>query len=119
SHVAIRLHGKDYINIDKDDRLGYVRAKVEIGEYTFIGAGACVLPGVTIGKGSLISAGAVVSKSVPPYSIVAGNPAKVIGSTINMDSKYFSDPLVRKSYFDPGVLVRDSLNNPTNERGLS
>lgn len=44
----------------------------------WIGAGAIILKGVTIGEGAVISAGAVVTKDVPPYSIVAGVPAKVV-----------------------------------------
>lgn len=44
-----------------------------------IGSNATILCGVTIGKGALIGAGAVVTKDVAPYSIVAGNPARVIG----------------------------------------
>lgn len=44
-----------------------------------IGANATILCGVTIGENSIVGAGAVVTKDVPPNSIVAGNPAKVIG----------------------------------------
>ncbi|ENU82026.1 acyltransferase [Acinetobacter sp. ANC 3789] len=44
-----------------------------------IGANATILPGLRIGQYSLVGAGAVVTKDVPPFSIVAGNPAKVIG----------------------------------------
>jgi len=44
-----------------------------------IGAGAIILPGVTIGEYAIIAAGSVVTKDVPPYAIVAGNPAKIIG----------------------------------------
>lgn len=46
-----------------------------------IGANATILPGITIGHYSLIGAGAVVTKDVPPYAIVVGNPAQVIGHT--------------------------------------
>lgn len=46
-----------------------------------IGANATILPGITIGHYSLIGAGAVVTKDVPPYAIVAGNPAQIIGHT--------------------------------------
>lgn len=44
----------------------------------WIGTGSIILPGVTIGKGSIVGAGSVVTKNVPAYSVVAGNPAKVI-----------------------------------------
>ena len=48
----------------------------------FIGARSMILPGVTVGRGSIVAAGAIVTKDVPPASIVAGNPAKVIRSDI-------------------------------------
>lgn len=44
----------------------------------WVGTGAIILGGVTVGEGSIVGAGAVVTKSVPPFSIVAGNPAKVV-----------------------------------------
>lgn len=53
--------------------------KVTIEDYVFIGPRAIVLPGVTIGKGAAVAAGAVVTKDVAPRSIVAGIPAKEIG----------------------------------------
>lgn len=53
-------------------------APVRIGSNVWIGQCAMILKGVTIGEGSIIAAGAVVTKDVPPYSIAAGNPAKVV-----------------------------------------
>lgn len=50
----------------------------EIGHDVWIGHGAIVLPGRHVGVGSAVGAGSVVTKNVPPYSIVAGNPAKLI-----------------------------------------
>ena len=44
----------------------------------WIGFDSCVLPGVTIGKGSIVGARSVVAENVPPYTVVAGNPARVI-----------------------------------------
>ncbi len=51
---------------------------VVIGDNVWLGESVCVLPGVTIGEGSIVGALSVVSKNIPPFSIVAGNPAKVI-----------------------------------------
>ncbi|NEQ99185.1 MAG: acyltransferase [Cyanothece sp. SIO2G6] len=53
---------------------------VLIGDYVFIGTRALILPGVSLGVGSAVAAGAVVTKDVPPYSIVAGIPAKFVKS---------------------------------------
>lgn len=55
---------------------------VIIEDDVWIGARCIILPGVKIGKGSTIGAGSVVSKEVPPYSVVAGNPARVVKSLI-------------------------------------
>lgn len=51
-----------------------------IGDYCWIGIGAIILKGVTIGEGSIIAAGSVVTKNVNPYEIVGGCPATVIGT---------------------------------------
>lgn len=52
---------------------------VVIGDQVWIGYRAIVLPGLVIGDGAVIGAGAVVTKNVEPYTIVAGNPARVVG----------------------------------------
>jgi len=49
-----------------------------VGEGTLLGAGCMVLPEITIGKWATIGAGAVVTKDVPDYAVVYGNPAKII-----------------------------------------
>ena len=56
-----------------------VTAPVTIGDYVFIGPRAIILPGVTIGWGAVVAAGAVVTKDVPDSTIVAGVPAESIG----------------------------------------
>ncbi|WP_280140977.1 acyltransferase [Methylobacterium phyllostachyos] len=65
---------------------------VAIMDHAWIGARAIILPGVTIGEGAVVGAGAVVSRDVAPYTIVAGNPAVVVG-------KRSRDIAYRSSYF--------------------
>jgi acetyltransferase-like isoleucine patch superfamily enzyme len=57
---------------------GVHRAPVKIEDKVWIGFNAIVLKGVTIGEGAIVGAGAVVTRNVPPYTIVAGNPAHPI-----------------------------------------
>ena len=60
------------------DEQGVSTNPVTIGDDIWIGANAVILPGVTIGNHSVVAAGAVVTKDVPPYTLVAGVPAKII-----------------------------------------
>ncbi len=62
---------------------------VVVQDHAWIGARAIIMPGVTIGEGAVIGAGAVVTRDVPAYSIAAGNPAKVIKAR-NRDIRYRS-----------------------------
>ena len=70
--AAILTH--DYVNkLNRD---------VRIGDNCFIGAHSIILPGVTIGDGCIVAAAAVVARDVPPGSLVAGNPARVVEHNI-------------------------------------
>lgn len=69
------LNGAMILSHDVCRRL---KADTHIGNNCVIGVRSIVLPGVSIGDSSIVAAGAVVSKDVPPNTIVAGNPAKVI-----------------------------------------
>lgn len=57
---------------------GHEKAPVNIGDDVWIGSNCTILPGVTIGEGAIIAAGAVVTRDVEPYAVVAGVPAKRI-----------------------------------------
>ena len=74
SEVMI-YNGEHDIN---DESFRAVNAPVIIEDYVFIGPRAIILPGVTIKKGAVVAAGAVVTKDVPEYTVVGGVPAKPI-----------------------------------------
>src|SRR6201996_3876576 len=71
--------------------------RVHIGHDVWIGHGAIVLPGRNIGTGAVIAAGAIVTKDVPPYSIVAGNPARPIKRRF---PEAIADRLARLAWWD-------------------
>lgn len=55
-----------------------IHSKVDIGEFTWVGAGATLLPGVSIGRHAIVGAGALVTRDVPSYALAVGVPARVI-----------------------------------------
>jgi maltose O-acetyltransferase len=73
--ASILTLGHDPQSSDFADRGG----DVVIGNRVWIGYRAIILPGITIGEGAVVGAGAVVTKDVEPFSIMAGNPARKIG----------------------------------------
>lgn len=77
--VQIHTHGGGRvarIHIPEFDVFG----KVTICDNAYIGAGSQIMPGVTVGKGALVAAGSIVTKSVPDGMVVGGNPAKILCS---------------------------------------
>ena len=63
-------------------RIGYTAvARVAIGRRVYIGMGATILPGVTVGDDAIVGAASVVHEDVEPGAVVAGNPARVVGTT--------------------------------------
>ena len=88
SRVYITDHDHDYLNPFEppisNGRL--IVDPVRIEDYVWLGEGAMVLKGVTIGERSIIGAGSVVTRSIPPFSIAVGSPAKVI-RRYNQDAK--------------------------------
>jgi carbonic anhydrase/acetyltransferase-like protein (isoleucine patch superfamily) len=79
--------------------LGYKRGKVDVGAYTFIGPHSVIMPDTEIGKGSVVAAFSFVKGEFPDFSIIAGNPAKVVGDTRKMDAPFLeAHPELRPTY---------------------
>ncbi len=97
SHDAIRLYGKAYMDVV--EKVAYHTAPVHIGAYTFIGAHATISPGTVLGKGCIVSAYSLVSGTFPDFSIISGNPAKVVGSVQEKDRRLLARyPQLQASY---------------------
>lgn len=76
-------------------------APVHIGRCCWIGAGALIMPGVTIGDGSVIGAGSVVTKDIPAGVVAVGNPCRVMREINDHDRKYyFKDMRIDKDILD-------------------
>ena len=76
-------HGVDYRNTPEDSSRNknwsiVPMAPIKVKDKAWIGFGATILKGITIGEGAIIGAMSVVTKDVPPYTLVAGNPARAI-----------------------------------------
>lgn len=63
--------------------------RTHVKEYAAIGAGAVICPGVTIGRKALVGAGSVVTKDVPDYAVVVGNPARILRHVKGEDPEQF------------------------------
>lgn len=97
SHISIRLYGDEYSNFQ--DLKGYIKGPVTIGKYSYIGPHSVIMPNTKIGKGSIIAAYSYVKGDFPDFSIIAGNPAKVVGSTKQLDESYLNKyPELRTFY---------------------
>ena len=77
----------------QDASWGLLRKPILIGEYAWVAQGAIIMPGVSIGEGAVVGAGSVVTKDVPAYEIVAGNPARSTGKTRTRQLTY--DPVAK------------------------
>lgn len=99
SHNSIRLYGKEYNSIP--NMIGYETGEIHIGKYTFVGPHSVIMPGSTIGKGSIVAAGSFVKGSFPAYSIIAGNPAVLVGDTREKDAVWLEKhPELKEFYND-------------------
>jgi len=77
SHVAISSLTHDHSR-QSMRHAPVVQKKIVIEDDVWIGSGAVILPGITLGQGAVVGAGAVVTKDVPPWAIVVGNPARLL-----------------------------------------
>lgn len=81
-HITDHSHGYEDINTPISNQPLVSKGTVIIEDDCWLGFGCEILSGGHIGKHSIVAAKAVVTKDIPPYSIVAGNPARIIKNTI-------------------------------------
>ncbi|MFN7224041.1 MAG: acyltransferase [Paracoccaceae bacterium] len=77
-HVGAQSYIAFEAKILSHDMTRNLRTHTRIGQNCFIGGRSLILPGVTVGDSCIVGAGSVVTRSVPPNSIVAGNPARIL-----------------------------------------
>lgn len=87
SHNSLRIYGEAYQNYS--DHIGYVKGSIEIGDYTFIGPFSLIMPDSKIGSNCIVSAYSFVKGVFPDNSIIRGIPAKVVGSTLDIDQSFY------------------------------
>jgi acetyltransferase-like isoleucine patch superfamily enzyme len=97
SHQSIRLYGSNYSKVS--DHIGYERGPIEIGEFTFVGPFSVIMPSTKIGKGCVVAAHSYVKGDFPDYSLIAGNPAKVVGDVREKDNALLEEyPELKNTY---------------------
>ena len=100
SHRAQRLLGRAYVDWPASSpRPGWVAGPVEIGDYCFIGPFSLIEAGSRLGRGCIVRAGSVLRGHFPEFSLIAGNPAVVVGDARQGDARWLADqPALRAHY---------------------
>lgn len=93
-----------------------IRAHTRIGRNCFIGGRSLILPGVTIGDSCIVGAGSVVTRSVPPNCIVAGNPAQILYTDVHLLSYGRVDPARPPKRVSDPTAVEQLRERPVTER---
>lgn len=91
AHVSIAHDSRLYTmghDVTDMERFATKAKPIRIGDHAVLFAGAMLMPGVELGEGAVVLAGAVVTKSVPPYRIVGGNPAVDVGPREGGKARY-------------------------------
>jgi acetyltransferase-like isoleucine patch superfamily enzyme len=88
SHISIRLMGCRQGQVPFSEHTGRIKGKVEIGDFSFVGANAVIMPQTVIGRGSIVSAFSYVAGTFPEFSVIAGNPAQRVADSRILDRWY-------------------------------
>lgn len=89
-YISDLFHGFEDVNVPMMDQPLVCPGPVTIEDEVWLGERVCVMPGVTIGKHSVVGSNSVVTKNIPPFSVAVGSPAKVI-RRYNEDSKQWEN----------------------------
>ena len=100
SHRAQRLLAKAYVLWPAGQpRPGWVAGPVAVGPWCFIGPHSLLEPGTTLGAGCIVRAGSVLRGDYPAHSLIAGNPAVVVGDARDGDQRWLdAEPALRQHY---------------------
>lgn len=99
SHRAMRLLGRAYVQPAPSPRPGWIAGPVTIGAYCFIGPHTLIEAGSTLGRGCIVRAGSVLRGRYPEHSVIAGNPAVVVGDAREGDARWLAGhPELRAAY---------------------
>ena len=93
--------------LPKEDIYNRFEQPCSVGNDVWIAAGAHVLRGCNVGDGAVIAAGAVVTKDVPPYAVVAGNPAKII--RMRFDDNIINKLIESKWWLLPISVIKNNI----------
>lgn len=117
THAILYVGNRGFVERDDAKLMNQLNPRVAVEDDVWLGASAIVLPGVTVGRGAVVGAGAVVTRDVPPYAIVVGAPARVVGSRFSeadvqrlvaIDWPSWSDSTLRErleSFYDVSTFI--------------